>query len=85
MQTAALGTSTRQNLTIAALGVVYGDIGTSPLYAIKQCFHDAAGVTVPRVFGVLSLIVWALTIIVTIKYVSCSCGPTTAAKVAFLR
>src|SRR5215467_1736033 len=69
MQTAALGTSARQNLTIAALGVVYGDIGTSPLYAIKQCFHDAAGVTVPRVFGVLSLIVWALTIIVTIKYV----------------
>jgi KUP system potassium uptake protein len=69
MQTAALGTSTRQNLTIAALGVVYGDIGTSPLYAVKQCFHDAAAITMPRVFGVLSLIVWALTIIVTIKYV----------------
>jgi KUP system potassium uptake protein len=69
MQTAALGTSTRQNLTIAALGVVYGDIGTSPLYAVKQCFHDAAAITIPRVFGVLSLIVWALTIIVTIKYV----------------
>src|SRR5215471_4817186 len=71
MQTAALGTSTstRQNLTIAALGVVYGDIGTSPLYAVRQCFHDAAAITMPRVFGVLSLIVWALTIIVTIKYV----------------
>jgi KUP system potassium uptake protein len=69
MQTAALGTSFRQNLTIAALGVVYGDIGTSPLYAVKQCFHDAAAITMPRVFGVLSLIVWALTIIVTIKYV----------------
>jgi len=69
MQTAALGRSTRHNLTIAALGVVYGDIGTSPLYAVKQCFQDAAAITMPRVFGVLSLIVWALTIIVTIKYV----------------
>jgi len=63
------GSTTRQNLTIAALGVVYGDIGTSPLYAIKQCFHDGTAVTAPRVFGVLSLIVWALTIVVTIKYV----------------
>src|SRR5947209_17310529 len=54
---------------IAALGVVYGDIGTSPLYAIKQCFPDAASVTAPRIVGVLSLIVWALTIVVTIKYV----------------
>src|SRR5712691_5457406 len=61
--------SLRHNLTIAALGVVYGDIGTSPLYALKQCFRDAASVTELRVFGVLSLIVWALTIVVTIKYV----------------
>src|ERR1041385_2020301 len=58
-----------QSLTIAALGVVYGDIGTSPLYAIKKCFSGAASVTAPRVYGVLSLIVWALTIVVTIKYV----------------
>src|SRR5207248_1415799 len=58
-----------QSLTIAALGVVYGDIGTSPLYAIKQCFNGAESVTAPRVFGVLSLIVWALTIVVTVKYV----------------
>jgi len=58
-----------QNLTIAALGVVYGDIGTSPLYTIKQCFTHSASVTEPRVFGVLSLIVWALTLVVTIKYV----------------
>src|SRR5947207_4409350 len=65
----AHGTTARQNLTIAALGVVYGDIGTSPLYAIKQCFHDGTAVTTPRVFGVLSLIVWALTIVVTVKYV----------------
>ena len=54
-----------QNLTIAALGVVYGDIGTSPLYTIKQCFTHSASVTEPRVFGVLSLIVWALTLVVT--------------------
>ncbi len=63
------GASARQSLTIAALGVVYGDIGTSPLYAFRQCFHDASMVTAPRVFGVLSLIVWALTIVVTLKYV----------------
>ncbi|MGE5268485.1 MAG: potassium transporter Kup [Thiohalocapsa sp.] len=58
-----------RNLMIAALGVVYGDIGTSPLYAIKQCFPDAASVTPGRIYGVLSLIVWSLTIVVTVKYV----------------
>jgi KUP system potassium uptake protein len=57
------------NLAIAALGVVYGDIGTSPLYAVRQCFSEAAAVSRPLVFGVLSLIVWSLTLIVTIKYV----------------
>jgi KUP system potassium uptake protein len=57
-----------QSLTIAALGVVFGDIGTSPLYTVKQCFANHQ-VTEPRVFGVLSMIVWALTIIVTLKYV----------------
>jgi KUP system potassium uptake protein len=57
------------SLTLAALGVVFGDIGTSPLYAIKQCFHDGSAVTQPRVFGVLSLIIWALTIVVIGKYV----------------
>jgi KUP system potassium uptake protein len=59
----------RQSLAIAALGVVYGDIGTSPLYTIKQCFDGIDSVTVPRVFGVLSLIAWSLTLVVTIKYV----------------
>jgi KUP system potassium uptake protein len=58
-----------QSLTVAALGVVYGDIGTSPLYTIKQCFSNGASVTEPRVFGVLSMIVWALTLVVTVKYV----------------
>ena len=58
-----------QSLTVAALGVVYGDIGTSPLYTVRQCFPDVASVNETRVFGVLSLIAWALTLVVTIKYV----------------
>jgi KUP system potassium uptake protein len=59
-------------LTIAALGVVFGDIGTSPLYAVQQVFTGAHTIAVSpdRVYGVLSLIFWALTIIVTVKYVS---------------
>jgi KUP system potassium uptake protein len=60
---------TARSLAIAALGVVYGDIGTSPLYTIKQCFNGIESVTVPRVFGVLSLIAWSLTLVVTVKYV----------------
>ena len=40
-----------QNLTVAALGVVYGDIGTSPLYTVRQCFPDLTSVSEPRVFG----------------------------------
>ena len=58
-----------QSLTVAALGVVYGDIGTSPLYTVKQCFANGAAVSELRVFGVLSMIVWALTVVVTLKYV----------------
>ncbi|RWE22452.1 MAG: potassium transporter Kup, partial [Mesorhizobium sp.] len=58
-------------LMLGALGVVYGDIGTSPIYAFREALH-ASGELVARedVLGVLSLIVWALTIIVTIKYVA---------------
>ena len=58
-------------LSLTALGVVYGDIGTSPLYAIQQCFNEKYGlaVTVPNVLGILSLIVWSLILIVTVKYV----------------
>src|SRR6266853_5783454 len=61
--------SAGSNLTLAALGVVYGDIGTSPLYAVRQCFSHIHGVSEPRVFGVLSMIAWALTVVVTVKYV----------------
>ncbi|HXP30605.1 MAG TPA: potassium transporter Kup [Stellaceae bacterium] len=60
----------RQKLFLGALGIVYGDIGTSPLYTVRQCFDDIGGVTQPAIYGVLSLITWALTIIVTLKYVT---------------
>lgn len=58
------------HLALAALGVVYGDIGTSPLYAIKECLHSEHALEVSRanVLGVLSLIFYALTFVVTIKY-----------------
>ena len=67
-----LGGHSLAKLSLAALGVVYGDIGTSPLYAIRECFHGEYGITVTtaNVFGVLSLIFWALIIIVTVKYLT---------------
>ncbi|WP_316899235.1 potassium transporter Kup [Pseudodesulfovibrio indicus] len=57
-------------LSLAALGVVFGDIGTSPLYAIRECFHGEYGIEVSgaNVLGVLSLIFWALMLIVSFKY-----------------
>ena len=58
-------------LMLGAIGVVYGDIGTSPLYAMKESFlgpHPLA-VDRPHIFGVLSLIFWSLMLIVTVKYV----------------
>ncbi|AHG89965.1 Low affinity potassium transport system protein kup [Gemmatirosa kalamazoonensis] len=59
-------------LMLTALGVVYGDIGTSPLYSIKECFRREFGlaVTPVNVYGVLSLIVWALVLVVSVKYVA---------------
>ena len=58
------------SLSIVALGVVYGDIGTSPLYALRECFHGLhrVPVTPVNVLGVLSLIFWSLIIIISIKY-----------------
>lgn len=57
-------------LSVGALGVVYGDIGTSPLYAIKECFSAAHGVapTVENVLGILSLVFWALVLVIVVKY-----------------
>jgi KUP system potassium uptake protein len=59
-------------LTLTALGVVYGDIGTSPLYAFRECFKPEYGLTpTPEtVYGLLSLILWALVLVVTVKYVT---------------
>lgn len=57
-------------LCITALGIVYGDIGTSPLYAMRECFGgEAALVDRTSVLGVLSLIVWTITIMITVHYV----------------
>lgn len=57
-------------LTLAALGVVYGDIGTSPLYALKECFSPLHGVQPhpANVLGVLSLVIWSLLLIVSVMY-----------------
>src|SRR5947199_371444 len=57
-------------LALTALGVVYGDIGTSPLYSMRECFHGEHAVppTAGNVYGVLSLIFWSLVIVVTLKY-----------------
>ncbi len=57
-------------LTLAAIGVVYGDIGTSPLYALKEVFaHGRVPLTPDNVLGILSLVFWTLTLIVSLKYV----------------
>ena len=59
-------------LALGALGVVYGDIGTSPLYALKECFNGPHGLalTQANVLGILSLIFWSLNFVVTFKYLS---------------
>ena len=59
-------------LSLTALGVVYGDIGTSPLYAIKEAFKPRYGLApnIENVYGLLSLIVWVLVLIVSVKYVA---------------
>ncbi|MCW5667802.1 MAG: potassium transporter Kup [Piscinibacter sp.] len=57
-------------LTLAAIGVVYGDIGTSPLYAFKEVFaHGHVPLSAENIFGVLSLMFWTLTVVVSLKYV----------------
>ncbi|MFN2603482.1 MAG: potassium transporter Kup [Gemmatimonadaceae bacterium] len=60
-----------RKLTLLALGVVYGDIGTSPLYALRECFKTEYRLTATpsNVYGVLSLILWSLILIVSIKYI----------------
>ncbi len=57
-------------LSLAALGVVYGDIGTSPLYAIRESFHEGYGLVVEpeNVLGVLSCVFWSLILVISVKY-----------------
>lgn len=59
-------------ITLAAIGVVYGDIGTSPLYTFKECFSPHIGLapTPEVIFGFLSLIFWSLVLVVSLKYLS---------------
>ena len=59
-------------LVVGAIGVVFGDIGTSPLYTLRECFTGPHGLplTAGNVLGVLSMIFWALMIVVTLKYVT---------------
>jgi KUP system potassium uptake protein len=60
-------------LTLAALGIVYGDIGTSPLYAVKEIFagaHHPLAITPDNVIGILSLLFWSLMMVVTLKYIT---------------
>ena len=58
-------------LALGALGVVYGDIGTRPLYTVKECFHGSHAMTMTpdNILGVMSLIFWSLTMVVSVKYV----------------
>ncbi|MFM7847815.1 MAG: KUP/HAK/KT family potassium transporter, partial [Rubrivivax sp.] len=58
-------------LTLAAIGVVYGDIGTSPLYALKEVFaHGRVPLSPDNILGILSLAFWTLTVVVSLKYVA---------------
>ena len=70
--TTATSKSALATLSLAAIGIVYGDIGTSPLYTMKEVFSKSHGIELnhPNLLGVVSLIVWGLTIIVSLKYVT---------------
>ena len=74
MKNQAHGSNTRYaSLVLAALGVVYGDIGTSPLYALKEVFggaHNPVPITPDNIIGILSLFFWSLMVVVSLKYVS---------------
>jgi KUP system potassium uptake protein len=66
------GRQSLRTLAIASLGVVFGDIGTSPLYAVRECLHRAHGVatSAENVYGIISLVFWALTLVISLKYVA---------------
>src|SRR5215475_11897150 len=70
MSRAAEHPAARPSLVVGALGIVFGDIGTSPLYTVRQCITQLGGaMDEATVLGVLSLISWALFLVVTVKYV----------------
>ncbi|MBV9813378.1 MAG: potassium transporter Kup [Acetobacteraceae bacterium] len=60
----------RPGLILGALGVVFGDIGTSPIYTLRECLKAGGGVSPELVLGLLSLVFWALMLVVTVKYVT---------------
>lgn len=72
MQSNHSPSSNMKLLMLGAVGVVFGDIGTSPLYTLKECFKPSTGIglTPDNVYGIISLIFWAITLIVSIKYVT---------------
>src|SRR6187402_3179213 len=57
-------------MALGALGVVYGDIGTSPLYSMRECFAGGMETTHENILGILSLISWSLIIMVSLKYIA---------------
>jgi KUP system potassium uptake protein len=68
MSSKQLNTKQFAGLTVATIGVVFGDIGTSPLYAVKQIFREHLSLETSHILGVLSLIFWSLMLVVSIKY-----------------
>src|SRR5438874_13643170 len=69
LQSATATAGAKRDLALAALGVVFGDIGTSPLYAVRQSLVDFGDMSEAAILGALSLIVWSLVLVVTVKYV----------------
>jgi hypothetical protein len=69
-QTPDISNPMRGAFLVGALGVVYGDIGTSPIYTLRECLKSAGGSNISEiVFGLLSLVFWSLMVVVTLKYV----------------
>ncbi|MFC5473102.1 potassium transporter Kup [Paraherbaspirillum soli] len=68
---AGFGSAKLHIITLAALGIVFGDIGTSPLYALKECFSTEHGIpfSPDAVLGIISMLFWAITIVVSLKYI----------------
>ena len=70
-------------LLVGALGVVFGDIGTSPIYAFRESLRAAGGVEAQAtVLGIMSLVFWAVVLVVALNMSSLSCAPTIKAKAA---